>query len=49
VLRAASTNPRSELWITPARTHDGSYPDDPSLYVQRVLGFIAGQIAERGG
>ena len=49
VLRAASTNPRSELWITPARTHDGSYPDDPSLYVQRVLGFIAGRIAERGG
>jgi pimeloyl-ACP methyl ester carboxylesterase len=44
-LRAASADPHSELWISEATSHDGTYGFNPRQYLQRVLGFVDQQMA----
>ncbi len=46
-LRAAATNPQSDLIITPNVGHTGSYAADPAAYMARVYLFIDQQVGER--
>src|SRR5579864_2661368 len=48
-LRAASSNPQSELVIVPGAEHVKSFRTDPSLYLATLYRFFDQQIPEHGG
>jgi fermentation-respiration switch protein FrsA (DUF1100 family) len=48
-LRAASSNPQSELVIVPDAEHVKSFRIDPSLYLATLYHFFDQQIPEHGG
>jgi pimeloyl-ACP methyl ester carboxylesterase len=48
-LRAASANPRSQLFVTDGRAHMATFNVDRQEYIRRVLSFIDNQIDARAG
>jgi fermentation-respiration switch protein FrsA (DUF1100 family) len=43
-LRAASTNPRSELWLVPGCGHVQAFPTHPVEWEKRVMAFLAREL-----
>ena len=43
-LRAASTNPRSELWLVPGCDHVQAFATRPAEWEQRVTAFLAREL-----
>ena len=43
-LRAASTNPRSELWLVPGCGHVQAFPTHPAEWEARVMAFLAREL-----
>ena len=43
-LRAASTNPRSELWLVPGCGHVQAFPTHPTEWETRVMAFLAQEL-----
>lgn len=43
-LRAASTNPRSELWLVPGCGHVQAFPTHPAEWEKRVMAFLAREL-----
>src|SRR5438552_632097 len=43
-LKAASTNPRTELWVVPGCEHVMAYATHPDEWAQRVLAFLGREL-----
>jgi len=43
-LKAASANPRTELWVVPGCEHVMAYATHPDEWAQHVLGFLGREL-----